>query len=741
MRQKAARYVQQERYDLAIIEYEKVLQLEPSDASVYNHMGDIYLKKGERERAIEEYYRAVDVYVKEAYYTNAIAVCKKILRCDREAADVYERLGNLYAKQGLIGEAISNLMEYADRQMKQENMDAVLSAYRTMVELTPENIDARKQLVEMYVSQEQTGNAVKELGEIAARLREQGKEGEAQAVVERIESIAPGAAAAMEAAAVGEGVEPAKSAEAVAPAAEGLPPEMVVPAGEEAIPAGAAVTEAPPAEEDVGPGEVQFGPPEGAEAVALPGEAEREAPVEEAEIPPITEEAPPVTRPVMPEAADIEDWGECVEMGDLLLEIGSVDEAIDYYYRAASGYFDEQSYEEAWRLFSKAAELRPFELRPRQKLVEIAVANDDMEAMVVAYLDLGECLMRRGAAEEAEAIYKRVIEIDPRCEEAIERLSVLAPDETFAPLEPARVAEEAPPAEAVPIMEAAAEVGAPAEAGLPEEEAVAPVAAGAPPREEIPAAPEKEPEVAVAPSREEFVDLGKVLEEELVGTRKTADGEARIELTDEDHMLTLEQMIEEFKGGVWQHIDEGDYASHYDLGIAYREMGLVNEAISEFQIASRGKEEAIKSFEMLGQCFIDKGEIEIAIRQFKRGLVVEGHREDEYIGLYYHLGQAYEAQGKPEEALKNYENTYVIDIGFADVGERVSRLRDAVAKGRAQSSDTAEGDVGQGGEEGGEGAGGVRDGEPEELSSGEEGDRGERGDEDDKPKKDRISYV
>ncbi|KPJ53400.1 hypothetical protein AMJ39_04855 [candidate division TA06 bacterium DG_24] len=757
LRQKAAKYVQEEKYDLAIEEYEKVLQLEPSDASVYNHMGDIYLKKNEKDQAIDEYYRAVDVYVKEAYYTNAIAVCKKILRCDRDRADVYEQLGHLYAKQGLVGEAITNLMEFADRQMKQDNMDGVLQAYRTMVELTPENIDARKQLVEMYLSQEQVDEAVKELSEIADRLREQGKDSEVQAIVERIESIAPGAGAAVaageappevtppEAEVVAARAELGAGVEVAAPEEERAP-EMVIPGEEEEAPA-----EAVPSEAAVAPEAVEVGAPEArAEPEVLPGEAVVELPeapvgAEELaagvveELATVEEGAPAAVRPRIPEAADIEDWGECVEMGDLLLEIGSVDEAIDYFYRAATGYYDEGSFEESWRLFSKLAELRPFELRPRQKLVEIAVANEDAEAMVMAYLDLGECLMRRGATEEAESIYKRVIEIDPRSEEAIERLSVLVPDERFVP------PEAVPRPEAVPVAEAAGppEAIAP-EVLAPEAPPEAAVPAGAEARPEAAPPPEAEPETAVPPSMEEFVDLGKALQQELAGEIAKADtGEARIEMSDEEGMLTLEQMIEEFKGGVWQHIDEGDYASHYDLGIAYREMGLVNEAISEFQIASRGKAEAIKSFEMLGTCFIDKGEIEIAIRQFERGLVVEGHREDEYIGLHYHLGRAYELQGKLEDALSHYENTYVIDIGFADVAEKVATLREAVSQGRARAS--AEGtegpqpgaEPGAGAEESGEPAAG----EPGDVTSREEGRPGERGDDTDKPKKDRISYV
>jgi tetratricopeptide (TPR) repeat protein len=172
-------------------------------------------------------------------------------------------------------------------------------------------------------------------------------------------------------------------------------------------------------------------------------------------------------------------------------------------------------------------------------------------------------------------------------------------------------------------------------------------------------------------------------------------------------------------------------------------MGLVNEAIAEFQIASRGKSEAIKSFEMLGMCFLDKGEVQIAVRQFERGLAIEGHRDNEYIGLHFNLGLAYEMEGQFAEALKHFENTYVIDIEFADVVERIAKLRAAIQN---QSSGPSPGPAQESGPAAPTGEQADAPGKPspsdsDTSPSGEQGQSGERSDDDKKSKDDRISYV
>ena len=108
-------------------------------------------------------------------------------------------------------------------------------------------------------------------------------------------------------------------------------------------------------------------------------------------------------------------------------------------------------------------------------------------------------------------------------------------------------------------------------------------------------------------------------------------------------------------------------------------MGLVEEAIAEFQIASKGEKERLKSFEMLGICFLDRGEPKFAVKQLERGLSTPGYSDEDYIGLRYSLAQAYELTGEIPSAIKTLEDIYTTDVNFRDVGQRLQSLRASLA--------------------------------------------------------------
>jgi tetratricopeptide (TPR) repeat protein len=143
----------------------------------------------------------------------------------------------------------------------------------------------------------------------------------------------------------------------------------------------------------------------------------------------------------------------------------------------------------------------------------------------------------------------------------------------------------------------------------------------------------------------------------------------------QEEYLSLNDILAEFKEGVYQSIKQEDFQGHYDLGIAYKEMGLVQEAIAEFQLSSKGEKERLKSFEMLGICFMERGEYKFAIRQLERGLATPGFEEESYLGLRYNLAQSYENVGETDNAVKAYEEIYSTDVSFKDVAQKLQQLK------------------------------------------------------------------
>ncbi len=178
-----------------------------------------------------------------------------------------------------------------------------------------------------------------------------------------------------------------------------------------------------------------------------------------------------------------------------------------------------------------------------------------------------------------------------------------------------------------------------------------------------------------APS-EDYVDLGAVL---LGETAHAEEKSTRFVVPYEeptgDDQADFDKMLAQFREKVSENIDVNDVMAHYDLGTAYMEMGLLDEAISEFQVVLRGASDHLATYEMLGQTFLQKKEPEAALRSLTRGLDAPCEIEEERVGIYYYIGLAHETIGDNDTALEFYDRVFALDINFADVTERLRALR------------------------------------------------------------------
>jgi pilus assembly protein FimV len=166
-----------------------------------------------------------------------------------------------------------------------------------------------------------------------------------------------------------------------------------------------------------------------------------------------------------------------------------------------------------------------------------------------------------------------------------------------------------------------------------------------------------------------FFDLAAELESEL------ADEEEAISLSEEEQ--SLEEIFKEFKKGVEQQLDSEDYDTHYNLGIAYKEMGLIDEAIGEFQLASKDPKRAVECASMLGLCFLEKGMPQLAIKWYRKGLEMPEITEEEHVGLLYDLASAYQEVGDTENAQKAFMEVYGMNSNYRDIVGRIKQLEDS----------------------------------------------------------------
>ena len=169
-----------------------------------------------------------------------------------------------------------------------------------------------------------------------------------------------------------------------------------------------------------------------------------------------------------------------------------------------------------------------------------------------------------------------------------------------------------------------------------------------------------------------FVDLGEWLRD----TEPVRSTRMVIEETKPsgDEQADFEDMLRRFKRGVAENVDEEDFDAHYDLGVAYKEMGLVDEAIAEFQKALRGREQRVRAYEALGQCFVEKAQFPIAAALLQRAAEMPGIDDQQLVGVLYLLGFASEQTGRHGDALRYYQRVFAVDIQFRDITTRVSAM-------------------------------------------------------------------
>lgn len=150
----------------------------------------------------------------------------------------------------------------------------------------------------------------------------------------------------------------------------------------------------------------------------------------------------------------------------------------------------------------------------------------------------------------------------------------------------------------------------------------------------------------------------------------------------------LEEIIARFKEGVKRQLGEDPHA-HYDLGIAYMEMGLLDDAIQEFELCGYSPEKFVESREMLAEAYRRKGDIPRAARALEEALRFPNLADTAYLNIHYNLALFYEDLGDLKKALEHFRMVLEKDKGFRDTVEQLKRMKDKIQVLRAQKSPTS----------------------------------------------------
>jgi len=149
-----------------------------------------------------------------------------------------------------------------------------------------------------------------------------------------------------------------------------------------------------------------------------------------------------------------------------------------------------------------------------------------------------------------------------------------------------------------------------------------------------------------------------------------------------DASATLSDMFAEFKEDVEEGADQAeDPDTHYNLGVAFKEMGLLDEAIGELQKVCHAIDkghpfsQVMQAYTWLAHCFLEKGAPEASVKWYEKALHVASIDEESKLAVYYELGSAHEAAGNKKAALANFNEVYSNNIDYRDVAERIKALR------------------------------------------------------------------
>ncbi|TVP55048.1 MAG: tetratricopeptide repeat protein [Gemmatimonadales bacterium] len=636
-------------------------EAEEPDIALLNRMADLQVRNGDMDAAIETYDEAIDLYLESDLPNNAIAICRKMIRNAPGRPEIFRRMGEIRAKQGFVVDARQSYLTYAEMMEARGERDVALKGLKELVTLVPDDVETRMFLGEQLISSERVEEGVSHLLHAWKVLERAGADERSEELAERIRAVDPevrfpspdtipedasgmGGEAdedltgmdAFESTGLG-GMELSDDEVIEVEPAEGLSDDFGGDFDEE-------FDDGFHLADDDRPSDLQL------ESAQLEDDEEvyedpEPSPVDGFESTGGDFEFNAVeTGGVGTGDLDVDDEDDVPESEEPLPLLGAEDE---FDFGGADEAAPGEGEGDSLKGIRERIATDPDDPDRHEELVEFAYRTNDRGLLLSAFVGLAGALARSGSMEKATSVYEQVLQLDPSHPVALDALGRSVEPVGF---------DEGPVA-----IESGEEIEIESGESFETLEVLP---------EDPPPIPTSEPET---PPAETFVDLGAmILDDDEVGTtRWVAPGHE----PSGDEGMDFASMLSDFKDKVARNLDHEDSSSRYDLGAAYREMGLLDEAISMFQAALRAKPAHLGAIEMMGQCFLDKDEPKMAARVLSRALELPRPIEDDLLGIYYYLAVAHERAGNPDDAREFYEKVFSLDINFKDVTERLRGLR------------------------------------------------------------------
>ncbi len=693
----ALKFAQKGQYHKAIAEYQKIITAEPRDMRIRIKLLDLYGKTGKKAEAIEECRKVADAYVAQGFTPRAIAIWKQAVRIAPENASVHRDMGELYLQQKLIGDSISSYKQAVDLLKAEQKYSEAGELLERMEELAPDNVAIKVVLAELYLEEGDAKKFATQLEKIMVQLKGEGRARKLLTTLEnlfersgrRFELVKPLAQTYLDLGdddhaleiirhglsqspedrdlrlfsiranlALGNLMDAHKVAmgireespedlfilEQLCAIAEALndTDEMVTWYKEMAqVYAKQGMT----AKEEYYYSRVLELVPDDAEARLAVGDLEKPLPTPDAE------------------AELIETFNDGIEeiSAEELEDAPStpVDEGVveaELYMRYG---LDEKALEKLRELKAMA----PDHQGVSAMLRDLCWKRGDRDGWLVEQLSVARHLAASGRGAEAYRAYQEILDVMPENEEAHRASEELAgaaepvtveTEEFFAELRRVdslidqqetgeavsillRLQEEYP--ESQDVNSRLAELGWVAELRKDEDM-----------------------EDTFADLKAELGDIQFDIGQDFAGFKEVEVGE-------------LDDILKEFKSGVAEKLGEGDFETHYDLGVAYKEMGLLEDALQEFQKAARFSEKAKNAYTSMAMIYRESAQPDDARSALRMALSVPSNSPQDRAAILYELGTLSEEQQDWQGAVNAFEKAYELDPALRDLAQRLEAAK------------------------------------------------------------------
>ncbi len=181
----ALKFLNQGKVAQAIGEYQQILRHDPKDQATLMTVGDLFARQGDMTQAIEYFERLAQVYLSDGFNSKAIAIYKKIAKLAPAEMAPLERLADLYVQQGVLSEARPLFIQIAEAHLKANRSVKAVEVLHRLLEVEPENPRVQMRLAELYNVMGQKKEAAQTYLSYAQRLFERNENEEAQKLIDR----------------------------------------------------------------------------------------------------------------------------------------------------------------------------------------------------------------------------------------------------------------------------------------------------------------------------------------------------------------------------------------------------------------------------------------------------------------------------------------------------------------------------------------------------------------------------